>query len=115
MALPEIKRAEAERDLRKYCAETPPPEIRNEIRYTYKFRGNDVTLFEERPPWDGRGTEWTKLAIARFRYEPECNGWSVSWQRANKRWLYCDWIGETARFGEALAEVQRDPYGTFFG
>ncbi len=116
MALPEIKRAEAERDLRKYCAENPRrPEYRDQIRYTFKFRGNDVTLFEERPPWDGRGTEWTKMSIARFRYEPECNGWSVSWQRANGRWLYCDWIGETARFGEALDEVIRDVHGTFFG
>jgi hypothetical protein len=115
MALPEIKRAEAERDLRKYCAETPPAEFRNEIRYTYKFRGNDVTLVEERPPWDGRGTEWTKLPIARFRYEPECNAWSVSWQRANGRWLYCDWLGKSARFREMLAAVERNDHCVFFG
>ena len=115
MALPEIKRAEAERDLKKYCAENPPAEYRDQIRYTFKFRGNDVTLFEERPPWRGPSTEWTKTTIARFRYEPDCNGWSVSWQRHNGRWLYCEWIGETARFSEALAEVERDHYGTFFG
>ena len=115
MALLEIKRAEAERDLKKYCAERVPAEYRDQIRYTYKIRGNDIALIEERPPWDGVGIEWTKLSIARFRYEPECNGWSVSWQRANGRWLYCEWIGETARFSEALAEVERDVYGTFFG
>jgi hypothetical protein len=115
MALPEIKRAEAERDLKKFCAEHVPPEYRDQIRHTYKIRGNDITLIERRPPWNRIGTEWTKLPIARFRYEPECNGWSVSWQRANGRWLYCDWIGETARFGEALEEVKRDPHGTFFG
>ncbi len=104
MALLEIKRAEAERDLKKFCAERVPAEYRDQIRYTYKIRGNDITLIEERPPWDGVGIEWTKLPIARFRYEPKCNGWSVSWQRANGRWLYCEWIGETARFSEALAE-----------
>lgn len=86
MALPEIKRAEAERDLKKFCAEFVPPAYRDQIRHTYKIRGNDITLIEERPPWDGIGTEWTKLPIARFRYEPDCNGWSVSWQRANGRW-----------------------------
>lgn len=115
MALPEIKRAEAERDLKKFCAGHVPPEYRSQIRHTYKIRGNDITLIEERPPWNGVGTEWTKLPIARFRYEHDCNGWSVSWQRANGRWLYCDWIGETARFGEALAAVKRDDHGTFFG
>lgn len=112
MALLEIKRAEAERDLRKWCSER---KFRDQIRYTYRFRGNDVTLIEERPPWDGRDGPWSQLPVARFRYEPETNGWSVSWQRANKRWLACDWIGTTARFSAALAEVERDPHGTFFG
>ncbi len=115
MALPEIKRAEAERDLKKFCDTRVPIGYQNQIRYTYRIRGNDITLFEERPPWDGIGTEWTKRAIARFRYEHSCNGWSVSWQRANGRWQHCDWIGETARFGEALAEVDRDARGAFFG
>jgi len=115
MALPEIKRAEAEHDLRKFCKERIPVEYQDKIRYTYKIRGNDFTLVEERPPWDGRGTEWTKMPIARIRYEPECNGWSVCWQRANGRWLFCDWIGKPARFGDALAEVVRDVHATFFG
>ena len=66
MALLEIKRAEAERDLRKFCAEFVPPEYRDKIRHIYKIRGNDITLIEERPPWDGVGTEWTRLPIARF-------------------------------------------------
>ena len=115
MALPEIKRAEAERDLKKFCATRVPVEHRDQIRYTYRIRGNDVTLVEERPPWDGRGTVWTQMPIARFRYRSEGNAWSVSWQRANGRWLYCDWIGEKARFGDALTEVERDVHATFFG
>jgi hypothetical protein len=115
MALPEIKRAEAERDLKKFCSEFVPPDYRNQIRHTYKIRGNDITLIEERPPWNGVGTEWTRMPIARFRYEPDCNGWSVSWQRANGRWLYCDWLGESARFGEILAAVERNDHAVFFG
>jgi hypothetical protein len=115
MALPEIKRDEAERDLKKFCAHFVPPEYRNQIRHTYKVRGNDITLIEERPPWNGVGTEWRKLPIARFRYEPDCDGWSVSWQRANGRWLYCDWVGERARFGEVLAAVERNDHDVFFG
>ncbi len=115
MALPEIKRAEATRDLRDFCEHRVSLAYRDQIRYTFEFRGNDVTLFERRPPWDGRGGEWTRLAIARFRYEPKVNGWSVSWQRANGRWLPCDWIGIKPRFGDALDEVKRDDHGTFFG
>jgi len=115
MALPEIKRDEAERDLRRFCKERVPVEHQDAIRYTYTIRGNDFTLVEERPPWDGSGTEWTQLPIARFRYESECNGWSVSWRRANGRWLVCDWIGTPARFRDALAEVERDAHATFFG
>ena len=115
MALPEIKRAEAERDLRRYGAENPPEEARDQIRYTFTFRGNDVTLFEERPPWRGPRTEWTRLPVARFRYEPQSNGWSVSWRRANGRWLECDWLGTQARFGTQLAAVQRNDRCVFFG
>jgi len=93
MALPEIKRAEANRDLEKYCADNPLPEFRDQIRYTYTFRGNDVTLFEERPPWDGKGFEWTKVSVARFRYEPRMQ-WLVRFMAA-REWamalLRLDW------------------------
>ncbi|RKZ92616.1 MAG: hypothetical protein DRQ40_08550 [Gammaproteobacteria bacterium] len=115
MALLEIKRAEAERDLKKYCANRVPARIADKLRYAYRFRGNDVTLFEERPPWDGVGEKWSQMPVARFRYEPEENKWSVSWQRANGRWLFCDWIGKKARFCEALDEVTKDRHCTFFG
>jgi len=115
MALPEIKRAEAERDLRSFCEQRVPPHIRSQLRYAFAFRGNDATLFEERPPWHGRGTDWTRMAIARFRYEPDVNAWSLWWQRANGRWLLCEWFGVNPRFLEALKEVERDPHGTFFG
>jgi hypothetical protein len=115
MALPEIKHAEAERDLKSFCEKNLPPEIKTKLRYSFKFRGNDVTLFEERPPWDGRGNKWTQASVARFRYEAESNKWSLYWQRANRRWLKCDWITPKARFRDALDEVKRDPYGAFFG
>ena len=115
MAMPEIKRGEAERDLKDFCKTFVPAEYSNELRYSHRFRGNDVTLFEERPPWRKDMTGWSQVTVARFRSEHDCNGWSVCWQRANGRWLPCDWIGETARFGEALEEVKRDRHGTFFG
>ena len=112
MALPEIKRAEAERDLEKFGAEHGYP---GEIRYTLRVRGNDITLFEERPPWDGRGAEWTRQPIARFRCLSGSNAWAVDWRRANGRWLRCDWIGQHARFRDALAGVETDAKYTFFG
>ena len=112
MALIEIKRAEAEMELRKWCADHEYP---GEIRYRYSIRSNDVTLVEERPPWDGRGEEWTQLPVARFRFDPDANGWTVSWLRQNRRWAPCDWIGAPARFRDALAEVEADRHATFFG
>ncbi|MCP4896755.1 MAG: DUF3024 domain-containing protein [bacterium] len=115
MAILEIKRAEAERDLRLFCETFVPLEVRDQLRYTFSIRGNDITLFEERPPWDGSKGEWTQVTVARFRYDPEDNVWLLRWQRANGRWLPCDWFPGTARFREALEEVKRDPHGTFFG
>ncbi len=115
MTLPDEKRSEADRDLKRFCMNLVPPEYRNQLRFSYRFRGNDVTLFRESPTAGNSTTEWATEPVARFRYDTVGERWSVSWQRTKRRWLYCDWIGQKERFSEVLAGVERDAYGTFFG
>ncbi len=115
MPMPEIKRAEADKTLSSFCETRVPPRIQSKLRYIYKFRGNDVTLFEERPLWAGRGGKWTQVSVAKFRCDPDSMKWSLYWQRGNGRWLKCDWFLPKVRFSAALKEVERDALCVFFG
>lgn len=52
----------------KLCRDSSPPEHRDELRCVYDIDGHGVSVFEERPPWDGSGGDWTRMGVARFRY-----------------------------------------------
>jgi hypothetical protein len=115
MPLPPLRRTEAETQLSRYCETRIPEHVRDQIKLSYSFRGNDVTLIEERPRWDDSEAEWTNQPVALFRFDPKKEVWNLKWRRANGRWEPCDWFRGSKRFKRALEEVERDPYCTFWG
>lgn len=106
--------ARAARELDTFCAWHIPARARHQIRLESMWRGRVATLVERRPPWDGRGTEWTSRPIARFRHDPALGKWRVYWQRANGRWLEVEELRSTA-FAAALRGVADDRSGVFWG
>jgi hypothetical protein len=68
MALPEFTKAMVESRLTAYCKIAVPTQFQDEMKMGFSFRGNSVTLFEERlsPLRPGK---WTKLTIAQFRLD----------------------------------------------
>jgi len=51
MSLSETVKHQVETVLRAFCERRVPPEVRDKVRLTYDFRGNAVTLYEDRPRW----------------------------------------------------------------
>ncbi len=61
MALSDTVKHQAETLLRAFCERRVPATLRDKIRLTYGFRGNSVTLFENRPGFTDPG-KWIVIS-----------------------------------------------------
>ena len=55
MALSEFEKKRVEKLLTAYCENRIPPDLHDQIRLEFTIRGNEVSLFESRPHWQGGG------------------------------------------------------------
>jgi hypothetical protein len=114
MALSDTVRHQAESLLRVFCERRVPVEVRDKINLTYEFRGNSVTLIENRPGFRDPG-KWTAMSIAQFRFDPKNGKWTLYCADRNSKWHEYGDIEPTSRFEFLLEEVDKDPTGIFFG
>ncbi len=114
MSLPEEIRNNITGILSVYCATRCPAKFKDKVRLGFKFRGNSVTLYEERPTFV-RPDIWVDIVVAQFRFNPKSKLWSLYWADRNSRWLeYWD-LEPSKEFTDLLAEVEADPSGAFWG
>lgn len=100
--------------LSAFCDKRVPADIRGEVNLTCTFRGNSVTLYENRPQWLNR-SQWIHMPIAQFRLNPRNGEWTLYCADRNLRWHEYPEIAPTSHFDALLAEVDKDPTGIFFG
>ena len=112
MALPEEVKRKTVALMQRYCDERVPAEAQSKVRASFGIRGNSVSLYEERPPWDGEG-EWSKMVIAQFRYG-EDGRWTLYWPDRNGRWHEYDDVNPTKDIRKLLDEVDDDPMDIFW-
>jgi len=114
MSLSETVKHQVETVLRAFCERRVPPEVRDKVRLTYDFRGNAVTLYEDRPRWKDP-SEWGHMAIAQFRLDQANGQWTLFCADRNSKWHeYLD-VDPTSQFESLLEQVDKDPTGIFFG
>lgn len=114
MSLSDTVRHEVETRLRLFCEKRVAPEVRDRVKLTYGFRGNSVTLYEDRVGWRDPA-RWTHMPIAQFRFDERTGQWTLYCADRNSRWHEYGEIEPTSRFELLLEEVDRDPTGIFFG
>lgn len=113
MALPEIVRYKAEKELTRYCKERVPLHERDSYKLSFSIRGNSVTLFEEQPGFVCE-EKWTKFAVAQFRFSDD-NKWALYSRDRRDRWNeYCQ-LDPSIEICDLLTEVDADPTGIFWG
>ena len=100
--------------LEAYCERRVPLHIRDSVALQFRFRGDDVVLFEKRPVFQ-RPNEWVNCNVARFRHNHSSGTWSLFHRDRNGRWHAYDLIEPSTHFETLLAEVDRDPTGIFWG
>jgi hypothetical protein len=64
MPLPAAARNVAEKKLDAFLGNRVPPDLADKIWLSYTFRGNSVTIWENRAPWTKNILEWTSSAVA---------------------------------------------------
>jgi hypothetical protein len=70
MALPELVKLAVEKKFSEYCRKKVPPYVADRLKVGFRFRGNNVTLFEARPLFDNP-SQWVDIVVARFRFDSE--------------------------------------------
>ncbi len=113
MPLPELVKRLVELKLTKYCESKFPPEVRDQIRLSYKVYGNSVFLIESRPSF--LGSNWTEMKIAKFRYDPETGTWELFCADRNDRWHSYFETEKEKDFQILIDAVEEDITGIFWG
>jgi hypothetical protein len=114
VAFSEIELKRIDRTVGELCRRISPPQHADELRFAYDVDGHAVSIFEERPPWDGKG-EWTRLGVARFRYFRSRGEWVLYWMRADLKWHLYDPAPPRRDLGTLVRVVDNDEYCAFFG
>lgn len=114
MALSEFEKKRIEKIFTDYCEKKVPPHVRDKIRIEFQIRGDEVKLFECRPPWRREG-DWTASKIARFKKDPKTETWLLYWADRNGKWLTYPPLPYHRDIEKLLAEVEKNENGAFWG
>ena len=113
MPIPPDVQATATTLLDEFCREHSSTGQGDQLRYTYAFETNAVTLLEQRPGFMN-ANDWTSKPIARFRYSEARNNWSVYWRDAAAKWHRVSNVEADKNLGALLKVVVNDPLGVFW-
>ncbi|MAS92735.1 MAG: hypothetical protein CMO55_06005 [Verrucomicrobiales bacterium] len=92
----------------------PPLHLRNKVREGQRIENQAVELYFERPAFRKPDT-WIEESIVKIRYVRKTNRWKLYWMRADLKWHGYVPYPEAESLSEALAVVQENEYGCFFG
>jgi len=113
--LPMFTKKLADQKIKKFCDNRVSPHVRNKLRLAHKFRGNSVTIYEERAPWREDMKEWTSLSVAQIRYNGKTGKWSLYCADRNSKWHEYYGLEPTQDLDIILNEIDKDPTGIFWG
>ena len=107
-SIPDTDRAR----ISEYCEEKIPDAMRDQVRIEATFRGDSVTLFECRAPWDPASPDWTRTKVARLRRG--ATQWELDCADGRGKWYRFD-PAPNGTLDELLDEIDADTTGIFWG
>ncbi|MCI0506138.1 MAG: DUF3024 domain-containing protein [Gammaproteobacteria bacterium] len=114
MPLSEFEHERIEKVFQEYCDAKVPAQARDQLRVTYKVKGDEVKLFECRPNFRDPDN-WSERAVARFKKDGKKHAWQLYCADRNGKWHLYDPFPESNDIKKLLAEVEHDPTGIFLG
>lgn len=115
MPLPALVKTLVEKKVEEFCKKKVPPHMSKEVNFSYKIRGNGVTIFENRAPWHESMKEWTSMAVAQIRFNGKTGKWTLFCADRNDKWHEYYDMEPTKNIDKILEEIDGDPTGIFWG
>jgi Protein of unknown function (DUF3024) len=115
MAFNERERAANHAALKWFLSRHEAPEhLKEQLDFGYAIVGHTVDIFEVRPDWKDKKTT-THTPVARMKYVRTQDEWRLYWMRGNLKWYLYEPAPVHDSLQDALAVVDEDHYGCFFG
>ncbi|MBN2467405.1 MAG: DUF3024 domain-containing protein [Deltaproteobacteria bacterium] len=114
MAFSEIDRQRIKNEVGGLCSQRTPAHLKDKLRFEYDVEKQDVFIYEVRPVWNNP-KEHTKLPFAKLTYVKSRNIWKLYWKRASGKWERYEPKDSDKDLGLLVQEIDKDPYGCFFG
>ncbi len=97
-----------------FCKKRTPAHLKDELRFEYRIKKQDVILIEIRPHWQNPH-EIIEQEFAKLKYVRSSNKWMLYWLRASGKWLLYEIQEYSEELKDLVAEIDMDNYGCFFG
>lgn len=114
MTLTELDLKRIDNSVGALCRRRSPPELHDQVRIEYRVVRHEVLIYETRPAYREPST-WIEHGIAKFRFVRTAGEWRLFWQRASLKWQSYEPMASSREIRDLVAEVDRDPFGCFFG
>lgn len=114
MAFTKAELATIDETVGALCRRRTSPRFKDQFSIEYRVQRHDVTIVERRPHWDGR-PGFAESGVAKFKFTRGTEQWRLLWMRADLKWNAYKVEGNKSRLAQLVAEVDRDPWGCFFG
>lgn len=115
MALPLLTQHIAQTKLGAYCEKKIPADVRDRVRLVLEFADNEITLVETRPYFRDP-TQWTRLPVARFRFNAASGTWSLDCPNLREKGGWRLYPVQSAHdLDKLIRALDEDTSGVFWG
>lgn len=92
----------------------PGEDIRPQLDINWRIEKQNLIIYEVRPNFrDPKNI--MHIDIARAAYIKSRNHWKIYWKRADLKWHGYEALPQVTEIKHFLKEVDKDPYGCFWG
>jgi len=114
VAFDELELRRIDKTVGELCRRRTNPQYADQLRFVYEIDGHAVSIYEERPRWDGVGG-CTRTGIARFRFVRTRGEWQLYWMRRDLRWHRSEPEPPSRGLASLVKVVEADKHAAFFG
>ena len=114
MAFSEVELKNIDEIVGGLCRRRNRPEFKDDLSLEFNVAGHDVVIFERRPKYGAR-VGVTDSPVAKLKFVRTQGEWRLFWRRQDLKWHGYGRLPSSKKLERLVDEVDRDPYGCFFG
>ena len=114
MAISEFEIFKIEKLAAQFCDQRNTHFPPDQLIICYRVEDQDLYIYEVRPHWKNPAVK-TELMTAKIKYIKSKSIWKLYWQRQNMKWVPYEPMESSKELSRLLEEIDKDPYGCFWG